>query len=211
MNVARLPSVRGSRAVSPADRIQRSAGTFGAGDSVLPAAGGAAFESAAVRAPDEAVARTASAVDRGPCFELPPRTGGSHPMASYAGSSCSCTGRRAPRLSATLSTTPTPSSTARVDEVPAWIGDNHLARFLEELAADFRWWGGDRSWQTDDRDLSVSSVFRPGGHVGLTWALRPWPKAASGWGASVITWLKAGEQMTSLAADIRHFLAGERP
>ncbi|WP_367139424.1 MULTISPECIES: DUF6228 family protein [Streptomyces] len=84
-----------------------------------------------------------------------------------------------------------------------------LAPFLEELAADYRGWDGVRSWQTNDRDLAVSAVFRSGGHVGLTWSLRPWPTAADGWSASVTTWLEPGEQMTALAADIRYFLAGE--
>ncbi|MGW3687339.1 DUF6228 family protein [Streptomyces sp. NPDC005125] len=104
-----------------------------------------------------------------------------------------------------------PGLTARVNEVVAWIWDSDLTTFLEELAADYRGWDGERSWQTNDRELTVSAVFRSGGYVGLTWALRPWPQAAGGWGASVITWLEAGEQMTSLAADVRSFLTGEQP
>ncbi|MGW0776548.1 DUF6228 family protein [Streptomyces sp. NPDC002835] len=68
-------------------------------------------------------------------------------------------------------------------------------------------WDGERSWQTDDRNLAVSAVFRAGGHVGLTWTLRPWPKAAGGWSAAITTWVEAGEQMASFAADVRHFLA----
>ncbi|MFJ6797163.1 DUF6228 family protein [Streptomyces sp. NPDC091268] len=100
--------------------------------------------------------------------------------------------------------------TARVNEVVAWIWDRDLAPFLEGLAADYRGWDGERKWQTDDRDLAVSAVFRSGGYVGLTWALHPWPKAAGGWGASVTTWLEAGEQMASLASDIRQFFAGEQ-
>lgn len=55
----------------------------------------------------------------------------------------------------------------------------------------------------------MSAVFRSGGHVGLTWTVRPWPRAAGGWSASATTWLEAGEQMTALAADIRRFLAEE--
>ena len=88
--------------------------------------------------------------------------------------------------------------------------DSDLAPFLEKPAADYRGWDGERSWQTNDRDLAVSAVFRSGGHAGLTWTLRPWPKAAGGWTASVITWLEAGEQMSPFAADVRHFLAGVR-
>ncbi|MFE7705828.1 DUF6228 family protein [Streptomyces sp. NPDC057486] len=102
-----------------------------------------------------------------------------------------------------------PGLTARVDEVVAWIWDNDLTAFLEELATDYQGWDGERSWQTNDRDLTVSAAFRSGGYVGLTWALRPWTQAAGGWGASVTTWLEAGEQMTSLAADVRAFLAEE--
>ncbi|WP_238696966.1 DUF6228 family protein [Streptomyces sp. E5N298] len=104
-----------------------------------------------------------------------------------------------------------PGLTARVDEVVAWIWDSDLTTFLEELAAEYRGWEGERSWQTNDRDLTVSAVFRSGGHVGLTWSLQPWPQAAGGWGASVTTWLEAGEQMTTLAADVRHFLTAEQP
>ncbi|MFH8253950.1 DUF6228 family protein [Streptomyces roseolus] len=99
-----------------------------------------------------------------------------------------------------------PGLTARADEVVAWKGDGGLAPFLGALAADYRGWDGERTWRTDDRDLAVSAVFRSRGHVGLTWTLRPWPTAAGGWGASVTTWLEAGEQMASLAADVRHFL-----
>ncbi|MGQ4426648.1 DUF6228 family protein [Streptomyces violaceoruber] len=103
-----------------------------------------------------------------------------------------------------------PGLTARVDEVVTWIWDSDLTTFLDELAAEYRGWEGERSWQTNDHDLTVSAVFRAGGHVGLTWSLQPWPQAAGGWGASVTTWLEAGEQMTTLAVDIRHFLTGEQ-
>ncbi|RGD57740.1 hypothetical protein DR950_08015 [Kitasatospora xanthocidica] len=99
-----------------------------------------------------------------------------------------------------------PGLAIRVDEVVAWNRGAGLAAFLEELAADFRGWDGQRVWQTDDRDLTVSAVFRSGGHVGLTWTLRPWRSAAGGWEASVTTWLDAGEQTSALAADVRGFL-----
>jgi hypothetical protein len=104
-----------------------------------------------------------------------------------------------------------PGLTARVDEVVIGVWGPDLAPFLEGLAADFRGWEGERTWRTEDRDLSVSAVFRSRGHVGLTWTLRPWPDAARGWSASVTTWLEAGEQMSLLAADLRHFLALGRP
>ncbi|WP_411105179.1 DUF6228 family protein [Streptomyces sp. cmx-4-9] len=102
-----------------------------------------------------------------------------------------------------------PGLTTRVDEVVAWNWGAELAPFLEGLAADFRGWEGQRVWHTTDRDLTISAVCRSGGHVGLTWTLRPWTTAAGGWEASVTTWLDAGEQMSALAADIRHFLTQE--
>ncbi|GGZ09614.1 DUF6228 family protein [Streptomyces nitrosporeus] len=104
-----------------------------------------------------------------------------------------------------------PGLTARVDEIVAWLRDSGLSTFLEGLAADYRGWDGERIWRTDDGDLAVTAVFRSGGYVGLTWSLRPWPQAAGGWSASVTTWLEGGEQMSSLAADVRCFLAGQRP
>nr|WP_206325130.1 MULTISPECIES: DUF6228 family protein [unclassified Streptomyces] len=99
-----------------------------------------------------------------------------------------------------------PGLTARADEVVSWRRDGDLAPFLDALAADYRGWDGERNWRTDDRDLAVSAAFRSRGRIGLTWTLRPWPTAVGGWAASVTTWLEAGEQMASLAADVRHFL-----
>ncbi|MFB7708838.1 DUF6228 family protein [Streptomyces sp. NPDC056105] len=104
-----------------------------------------------------------------------------------------------------------PGLAARVDEVVAWVWDADLADFLAGLAADYRAWEGERTWQTYDGDLAVSAVSRSGGRIGLTWTLRPWPDAAGGWTVSVTTWLEAGAQMASLAADVRHFLASKQP
>lgn len=99
-----------------------------------------------------------------------------------------------------------PGLAARVDEAVAGIWGPDLATFLDELAESFRGWNGERSWHSLDRDLTITAVFRSGGHVGLTWTLRPWPAKYGGWSASVTTWLEAGEQMTALAADVRTFL-----
>lgn len=98
--------------------------------------------------------------------------------------------------------------TARVDEAIAaiWEPNPDLPAFLDQLARDFRGWPGERNWRSLENDLGVSAVFRSGGHIGLTWTLRPWPARYGGWSASVTTWLEAGEQMTSLAADVRAFL-----
>ncbi|MGW9074923.1 DUF6228 family protein [Streptomyces yangpuensis] len=52
----------------------------------------------------------------------------------------------------------------------------------------------------------MSAVFSSGGHIALTWTLRPRRTAAGGWSAAVTTRLEAGEQMASFAADVRHFV-----
>jgi hypothetical protein len=99
-----------------------------------------------------------------------------------------------------------PGLNARLDGVAAWNWNGDLAPFLEGLARDFRGWQGERVWQTNDRDLTLRAVFRSGGHVGLTWTLRPWRTPVDSWDASVTTWLEAGEQMSALAADVRQLL-----
>ncbi|OKJ03302.1 DUF6228 family protein [Kitasatospora sp. CB01950] len=96
---------------------------------------------------------------------------------------------------------------ARLDGVVGWVGaTDGLAGFLAGLADDFRGWEGERDWRTPDRDLTVRAVFRSGGHVGLTWVLRPWRTAQRGWEASVTTWLEGGEQLAALAADVGEFV-----
>ncbi|MFC5902697.1 DUF6228 family protein [Streptomyces zhihengii] len=45
----------------------------------------------------------------------------------------------------------------------------------------------------------------------MTWTLRPWRGGAGGWDASVTNGLEAGEQMTSLAADVWNFLTRGQP
>ncbi|MFF3003022.1 DUF6228 family protein [Kitasatospora sp. NPDC057940] len=94
---------------------------------------------------------------------------------------------------------------ARLDSVTAWAwGPDHPADFLDELAADYRGWEAERTWRT--HRLALRAVFRPGGHVGLTWTVRPRIGRDSPWEASVTTWLEAGEQLAGLASDVRRFL-----
>ncbi|MER5402584.1 DUF6228 family protein [Streptomyces sp. NPDC002599] len=104
-----------------------------------------------------------------------------------------------------------PGLKARVDGVAAWIWDADLAPFLAQLAADFRGWDGERVWQTNDRDLMVAATFRSGGHVALTWTLRPWRGPTDSWEASITTWLEAGEQMAALASEVHQLLRPEHP
>lgn len=101
-----------------------------------------------------------------------------------------------------------PGLSARVDEAlsAVWEPTPDLPAFLSGLAEDFRGWSGGRSWRSLERDLAITAVFRSGGHVGLTWILRPWPAKHGGWSTTVTTWQVAGEQMTALADDVHTFL-----
>jgi hypothetical protein len=81
----------------------------------------------------------------------------------------------------------------------------YLSTFLQDLAADFRGWAGERSWSTSH--LALRAVFHSGGHVELTWILRPWSSGKDVWEASLTTWVEGGEQLTALAADVGTFLS----
>ncbi|WP_438490285.1 DUF6228 family protein [Streptomyces sp. S186] len=96
---------------------------------------------------------------------------------------------------------------ARLDSVETSVwGREDVTDFLDRLAADFRGWDGERTWSMNH--LGLRAVFRPGGHVGLTWRFQPGTVRAP-WKASVTTWLEAGQQMAALAADVREFLQPE--
>ena len=91
-----------------------------------------------------------------------------------------------------------------------WVWDEAwLPDFISQLAADYRGWTGERTWQTNH--LAVRATFHSRGHVALTWDLQPWVSRSDAWRASITTWLEAGEQMSHLASDLRAFLPLPRP
>jgi len=99
---------------------------------------------------------------------------------------------------------------AQVQAVEVWAWDDAwLPDLIAQLAADYRGWNDERTWQTNH--LSVRASFHTGGHVALTWNLHPWPARPDTWRASITTWQEAGEQMTNLAADLREFLPMPTP
>lgn len=92
--------------------------------------------------------------------------------------------------------------TARVDG-EVWVWQDDLAHFLQGLADDFRGWDGERVWRA--HHLELRARFHSRGHVSLTWTL--WATTTSDtWQASITTWLEAGAQMATLAADVHRFL-----
>jgi hypothetical protein len=94
---------------------------------------------------------------------------------------------------------------AQLQGVEMWVWDGMwLPDFIHRLAGDYRGWDDELTWQVNQ--LSVRASFHSGGHVALTWNLRPWLTRSDNWQASITTWLEAGEQMASLAADLLEFL-----
>ncbi|WP_028564530.1 DUF6228 family protein [Salinispora tropica] len=91
-----------------------------------------------------------------------------------------------------------------------WVWDEAwLPDFISQLAADYRGWADERTWQANH--LTVRATFHSGGHVALTWQLQPWVSRSDAWQASITTWLEGGEQMSNLAADLREFLPNPGP
>ncbi|GAB3146511.1 hypothetical protein GCM10027258_38320 [Amycolatopsis stemonae] len=100
-----------------------------------------------------------------------------------------------------------PNLDARVEGVTNFVAGRGLVRFLGSL--DFRGSQGERRWVNADRDLEVSAKFESGGHVALTWTLRPWRSAHGGWDVKVVTRLEAGAAKDDLVAELDVFLTAE--
>lgn len=90
--------------------------------------------------------------------------------------------------------------------VRTWGGDG-LDVFLAELAEDFRGWKGARSWQSLERDLTLSAEHA-GSYVRLTWGLHDrFPDDE--WHFEVTIDRAPGEDMRNLAMKMGSFLASE--
>ncbi|GAA1638298.1 DUF6228 family protein [Nonomuraea maheshkhaliensis] len=103
---------------------------------------------------------------------------------------------------------------ARAHELRATIPDvtvsiydlaGDLSAFLGRLADDFRGWSESRTWHADQ--LTLEAGFHSGGHIELTWKMRPDFYRGPTWEVSATTWIEAGQQLTTLASDVRTFLA----
>lgn len=91
-------------------------------------------------------------------------------------------------------------------EVCVWDG-MWFPDFVSQLAEDCGW-QGEQIWHNSH--LTVRAAFHAGGHVALAWHLQPRGSRSDAWRASITTWLKAGEQMSNLAADLHEFLPRPR-
>ncbi|MEV6872103.1 DUF6228 family protein [Amycolatopsis sp. NPDC051128] len=100
-----------------------------------------------------------------------------------------------------------PGLDARLEGVTNFVVGRGLVCFVDGL--DFRGWQGEQHWANADRDLKVSARFESGGHVALTWTLRPWRSACGGWDVTVVTWLEAGAAKDDLVARLDAFMTAE--
>ena len=92
----------------------------------------------------------------------------------------------------------------------AWVlsldtAGSGLPAFLEQLARDFRGWGGTRTWENQDHDLGVVATWSSRGYVELRWWITP--SIYDKWGASVVVEVEAGAEMSALARELTSFFA----
>ncbi|MBL6279770.1 hypothetical protein JMF97_26805 [Micromonospora fiedleri] len=89
---------------------------------------------------------------------------------------------------------------------PTHAQEPDLVIFFEQLADDWRGWEGERSWRSLDATMRITARHDGKGHVSLGGTLRQDSYSPDGWLARVFITVEAGEQMTSLVADLRaHF------
>jgi hypothetical protein len=79
-------------------------------------------------------------------------------------------------------------------------------KFVGELAESFAGWTGAKVWVSLNGDLRIEARHKSRGYVDMTWSLAPW-RERDAWTASVtVRDVLAGEEMRSLAADMRVLL-----
>lgn len=83
-----------------------------------------------------------------------------------------------------------------------------LAEFFERLATDWRGWTGSCAWRSLEGDLELTADH--GGRVRLRVALRGDPFGAD-WHAATTIELEPGEELATVAADVRALVEGMRP
>ncbi|MEV1017482.1 DUF6228 family protein [Micromonospora sp. NPDC049751] len=91
-----------------------------------------------------------------------------------------------------------------------WAPENEgLGWFFQSLADDWRGWRGGRTWRSLEGAMEIDAHHDGSGHVAIGVLLRRARQAYTddAWSARVVFTIEAGEEMTSLAADVRGLLA----
>ena len=88
------------------------------------------------------------------------------------------------------------------------IEGDGLAAWVQALADSYAGWGGERSWESLERDARIHARHDGRGHVTLRFVIRgPRPYDEGAWEASVSVNLDAGEDMRGLAREIEAFVS----
>jgi Family of unknown function (DUF6228) len=85
---------------------------------------------------------------------------------------------------------------------------DELVGFFRGLAADWRGWVGERTYESLERDLRLTATHD--GHVRLAVQLRQ-SSIPDGWSASALVRLDPGEEMSRAARDIADLLSPLEP
>jgi hypothetical protein len=87
-----------------------------------------------------------------------------------------------------------------------------LASYMQQLADDWRGWSDRRIWHAVEREMTIEATHDGRGHVTLEVTVRRHrrPYANDAWSATTALALEAGEQMTTVARDIRAILTPPR-
>lgn len=88
------------------------------------------------------------------------------------------------------------------------LGFADLAEFFEGLATEWRGWTGSRAWRSLEGDLEIAAAHHR--HVMLRIALRGDP-FRSDWRVSATIELDPGEELSTVAAEVRALVDGEIP
>ncbi|MET8453057.1 DUF6228 family protein [Streptomyces sp. NPDC005209] len=78
--------------------------------------------------------------------------------------------------------------------------------FEDEPTLDFRGWEGAHIWHSLYYDPTVAAEHRPNGYVHLTWGIHERAPSEE-WHFETTTVHPAGEEMRSLAVEVRTFIA----
>jgi hypothetical protein len=85
-------------------------------------------------------------------------------------------------------------------------GFNELVRFFRELAADWRGWPGERTYESLEHELRLTASHD--GHVRIAVQLRQ-SSVPDGWSASGVFSVDPGEEMTRAAESVADLLSGK--
>lgn len=84
------------------------------------------------------------------------------------------------------------------------VGFDDLIAFFRQLAADWRGWDGERTYESIDHDLRLTATHD--GYVRL--AVQLWQEGGRfGWSAAAVISLEPGEETTQVAEDVAALLS----